>query len=133
MTAPRVLSVGQCGFDHGRLSRLLRDAFAAEADTADTADEALAALRSGMYGLALVNRVLDLDGSDGLDLVRSIKSEPALADVAVVLVSDYPEAQARATSLGAAPGFGKADLGKPRAREALAAVLAASAARQSRP
>src|SRR5947209_3614590 len=99
MTAPRVLSVGQCGFDHGRLSRYLRDAFAAQVDAADTADEALDALRSGAYGLVLVNRMLDLDGSDGLDLVRAIKADTALADVAVLLVSNYPEAQARAISL----------------------------------
>ena len=63
MTPPRVLSVGQCGFDHGRLTRYLRDTFGAQAVGADTADEALDALRAVSYGLVLVNRVFDDDGS----------------------------------------------------------------------
>ena len=41
-----------------------------------------------------------------------------------MLVSNYPEAQAQAVALGALPGFGKADLGKSRARDALAPILA---------
>jgi two-component system chemotaxis response regulator CheY len=129
MTAPRVLSVGQCGFDNGRLSRYLRDAFDARVEPADTRAEALDALRAGPFHLVLVNRVLNLDGSDGLDLVRAIKADAALADVPVMLVSNYPEAQAEATSLGAFAGFGKADLGKSKAREAFAAVFEAQNAR----
>jgi two-component system chemotaxis response regulator CheY len=124
MTAPRVLSVGQCGFDHGRIARFLRDAFGAQAEAVDDADEALAALRTGPFALVLVNRVFDGDGSPGLDLIRAIKADGALAGVTTMLVSDLADAQARAVALGALPGFGKADLGRPRAREALAPILA---------
>jgi two-component system chemotaxis response regulator CheY len=127
MTAPRVLSVGQCGYDHGRLSRFVRDAFAAQVEGVDSADEALVALRSGSYRLVLVNRELDGDGSPGLDLIRAIKADAALAVIPTMLVSNYPEAQSEAISLGAVTGFGKADLGRPRAREALAAILAPAA------
>jgi two-component system, chemotaxis family, chemotaxis protein CheY len=124
MTAPRVLSVGQCGYDHGRLTRFVRDAFAAQVEGVDSADEALAALRSGSYQLVLVNRELDGDGSSGLDLIRTVKADPALAVVPAMLVSNYPEAQAEAIALGAVAGFGKADLGRPRAREAVSPILA---------
>ena len=130
MNAPRVLSVGQCGLDHGRIGRFLRETFGAEAEGADTAAEALAALKSGAFALVLVNRLLDLDSSDGLDVVRAIKADPALASLPTILVSNYPDAQAAAGALGALPGFGKADLGKPRAREALAAALAAAGAQR---
>jgi two-component system, chemotaxis family, chemotaxis protein CheY len=124
MTAPRVLSVGQCGYDHGRLTRYLRESFGAETEGVDTFDEALERLRSGAFRLVLVNRLLDLDHSNGIDLIRSIRADPGLAGVPAMLVSNYPEAQAQAADLGALRGFGKGDLGKPRARDALSAALA---------
>lgn len=133
MTAPRVLSVGQCSFDHGRIARFLRDSFGIHAESADTADEALEALRAAPCGLALINRILDGDGSPGLDLIRSIKADPALSDVPTMLVSNYPEAQAQAVALGALPGFGKAEIGKPRSHDALAPILGFAEARGTRP
>jgi len=123
MTTPRVLSVGQCGMDHGRIARYLRNTFGAGVDDADTAAEALDALRAGGVGLVLVNRILDADGSPGLDLIRAIKSDPALAGTPTMLVSNYPEAQREAAALGALPGFGKADVGREEARAALEAAL----------
>jgi two-component system chemotaxis response regulator CheY len=127
MTTTRVLSVGQCGYDHGRLARFLRDTFGTHVEPADTADEALDALRAGSFVLVLVNRVLDGDGLSGLELVRAIKADPSLSDVPTMLVSNYAEAQEQAISLGAVPGFGKADLGRPRSLEVLVAVLNPSA------
>jgi CheY-like chemotaxis protein len=129
MNTPRVLSVGQCGLDGGRLTRLLRDTFRAQVLSADTQDEALAALRSERFELILVNRVFDLDGSSGLDLIRSIKADDALADTPTMLVSNYPEAQDQAVALGALHGFGKADLGKEKARDALGRVFKLAEAR----
>jgi CheY-like chemotaxis protein len=129
MTTPRVLSVGQCGLDGGRLTRLLRDTFRAQVLAADTRDEALAALRSEQFELILVNRVFDLDGSSGLDLIRTIKADDSLADTPTMLVSNYPESQAEAVALGALPGFGKADLAKEKTREALGGVFKLAEAR----
>jgi two-component system chemotaxis response regulator CheY len=126
MTSLRVLSVGQCGYDHSRLTRFLHDSFGAHVEQADTADEALDALRARSFRLVLVNRVLDGEGSSGLDLIRAIKADASLSNVPTMLVSNYAEAQEQAVSNGAVPGFGKADLGRPRSLEALAAVLAAS-------
>src|SRR3954470_1596899 len=123
MTRPRILSVGQCAFDHSRIARHLEQAFQAQVLGVSTFDEALGALRSGKYDLALVNRVSDLDGARGLDLIRSIKAEPGLAGVPVMLVSNYPEAQAEAEALGALPGFGKAELTSKETRERLESVL----------
>jgi CheY-like chemotaxis protein len=61
----------------------------------------------------LVNRVLDADGSSGLELIRALKAEEQLRDVPVLLVSNYEDAQAQAVQAGAVPGFGKAELGQP--------------------
>jgi len=121
---PRVLNVGQCSYDHGSIARQLKKSFDAEVVGASSFPEAVAALRGGEYDLILVNRVNDRDGSPGLDLIRTVKADPALAGVPVMLVSNYPEAQQQAEALGALPGFGKAELGSARSLERLSAVLA---------
>ncbi len=112
---PRVLDVGQCGFDHGSIARHLQKSYGAEVTAADSAGQALVTLRAGGFDLVLVNRVFDGDGSPGLDLIRSIKADPDLAGTPVMLVSNYPDAQAEAKQLGALPGFGKGDIhsGRP--------------------
>ena len=121
MTPTRILSVGQCGFDHAQIDRLLTRHLGAEVTAADTHAEALAAVASTPFDLVLVNRVGDADGASGLDLIRSLRAETT---VPVMLVSNYPDAQAQAVSLGALRGFGKADLGMgkelARIREAFA-------------
>lgn len=110
MARPRILSVGQCGFDQRSLSRFLDQHFHAEVFPASTAAEAIDDLRSKPIDLILINRVLDVDGSSGLEVIRAIKADPALAAIPVMLVSNYAEAQQQAQKLGAVPGFGKAEL-----------------------
>lgn len=109
----RVLSVGQCFADHSGITRVLRGAFAAEVIGADSAPEALQQLRQDTFALVLVNRVLDADGSSGLELIRALKADEQLRHVPVMLVSNYEDAQAQAVQAGAVPGFGKAALGQP--------------------
>ena len=111
---PRVLDVGQCGFDHGSIARHLKASYGAEVAAAGSAREALTSLRAGGFDLVLVNRVFDADGSRGVDLIRAIKADPALAQLPVMLVSNYAEAQAEAEGLGALPGFGKGEIGAGR-------------------
>jgi two-component system chemotaxis response regulator CheY len=113
MTAKRVLSVGQCWADHGSIARTLKKEFGTEVDRADDVDGALERLRQGGYSLVLVNRVFDADGASGMDLIQRVKADPALSAVPVMLVSNYDDAQAEARTAGAAPGFGKAALGRP--------------------
>lgn len=122
----RVLSVGQCGFDQAAIERQLRRAFEVEMTSARTFAKALAELRRVTYGLVLVNRLTDADGSSGLDLVRALKADPSLADVPVMLVSNHPEAQDEARALGALPGFGKAELGSAAILDRLREVLGAA-------
>ena len=123
MAQHRILSVGQCGFDHGSLSRFFDRRFDAKVVGADTRDEALDALRSGPFDLVLVNRVSDRDGSPGLELIRAMKSDPATADVPVMLVSNYPDAQDQAVALGALRGFGKSQLNDPETIRAIESLL----------
>jgi two-component system chemotaxis response regulator CheY len=125
---PRVLSVGQCGFDHGNISRNIRKAVHAEVVRADTFEEAIEALRSGAYALVLINRVFDADGTSGLDLIRTLKADPELEPVPVMLVSGFPDAQQQAEDAGALPGFGKADLADSRVHQRIKTAIAGPSA-----
>jgi CheY-like chemotaxis protein len=119
----RVLSVGQCGVDHAALSSMLARNFGAKVVPADTATDALAALGHEKFDLVMVNRKLDSDYSDGLDIIRQIKADPQLAATPCMLVTNYEEHQQAAVAAGAEPGFGKQGYGLPETRERLARFL----------
>ncbi|HEY1599759.1 MAG TPA: response regulator [Pirellulales bacterium] len=121
--AKRVLDVGQCGPDHAAIRRLLSSRFGAEVVQAHGPTDALAHLRREPFSLVLINRKLDADYSDGLEILNAIKADPALSSVPVMLVSNYADAQATAVEAGAITGFGKAELGRPETEEKLRGVL----------
>lgn len=123
MTGKRVLSVGQCGADHGSLTQLLHGQFSAEVVPVATGREAVERLRREAFALVLVNRVFDANGESGLDLIRQVKADPDLEDVQIMLVSNYAETQEEAQSAGAAPGFGKAQLRERQTTELLRPFL----------
>jgi len=123
-----VLDVGNCGADHGAIAYLLRSNFDVHVLRAVDADEAMDAIRSNSVDLVLINRVIDSDGSRGIDLIREIKAEDALARTAVMLVSNYPEYQDAAVAAGAERGFGKAALRDPETVGILRRLLAPSEA-----
>jgi len=123
MATKTVLDVGNCSFDHGAIRRLIEGRFDAVVLRAHGPEDALAALANKSVDLVLVNRILDRDGSDGIELIRQIKSNPALAELPVMLVSNYEEYQEKAIQAGAERGFGKAELEAPETLERLGAVL----------
>ena len=119
----RVLGVGNCSFDQGTIEGLISANFDADISAASLQDEALEILRAGRFDLALVNRKLVADSSDGVELIRRIKAERRLADTPVMLLSNYAEAQSAAVAAGAEPGFGKAELDRPETVEKLRRFL----------
>lgn len=121
--AKRVLSVGQCGPDHGMISRYLDQEFACEVVAADLLIDTQTKLEREKFDLILINRKLDHDYSDGVEIIRALKADPATANVPIMLVTNYPEHQEAAMAAGALLGFGKLEFGKAETREKLAAVL----------
>jgi two-component system, chemotaxis family, chemotaxis protein CheY len=119
----RVLDVGQCGPDHSTIRSYLSRNFDCEVVQVDDASAALSQLKAGQFDLVLVNRKLDVDYSDGIEVIRAIKADAATQSVPVMLVTNYPEHQDAAMAVGAVPGFGKLEFGKPETRDKLAAVL----------
>jgi CheY-like chemotaxis protein len=124
----RVLDVGQCVPDHAAIRSLAERRFGAQVVGADDLEQTLAALGEGLFDLILVNRKLDVDYSDGLEIVRRLKADPRWAGIPVMLVTNYPEYQQQAVALGAEPGFGKAQLSSPATLEKLAKFLRAEGA-----
>lgn len=118
--AIKILDVGQCGFDGPRMAALWRKKLGATVDCVDNGEDAAARLKNGGYDVVLVNRVLDADGSSGLDVIEDLLG--AKTSVPVMLVSDLTDAQDAAVALGAVRGFGKADLGDPATLELVASV-----------
>lgn len=119
----RVLDVGQCSLDHGAIRRLVEGRFGAQVVQAHQLHDALTALRGGAFDLVLVNRKLDIDGDDGLKIVKAIKADPQLSSTPVMLVTNFAEHQQTAVAAGAEPGFGKAQLDDPATLETLSRVL----------
>ena len=119
----RVLDVGQCGPDHSSIRSYLTRNFDCEVVQVDDGVGALAELKGGQFDLVLVNRKLDCDYSDGVEVIRALKADPDAANVPMMLVTNYPEHQEAAIAVGAIPGFGKLEFQKPETREKLAELL----------
>ncbi|MGC4005535.1 MAG: hypothetical protein QM811_21415 [Pirellulales bacterium] len=95
----RVVAVGNCGYDQGTLNGWLSRDFATSCVAAHDWEDLQAELRRGDVALVLVNRILDRDGSEGLDILTRLKAEPRFADVPAMLLSNYADAQATAVAL----------------------------------
>ncbi|HEY4234047.1 MAG TPA: response regulator [Lacipirellulaceae bacterium] len=120
----RVLDVGQCGPDHAAIRRFFAANFNdVEIEQAAACDDTLALLRRGHFDLVLVNRKLDEDYSDGIEIIRAIKRHPEFAAVPVMLITNYPEHQATAVTAGALHGFGKLEYDLPATKEKIATAL----------
>ena len=119
----RVLDVGQCSPDHWSIKHLVEGELGAQVVQAHSLEQSLELLRQQPFDLVLVNRKLDADYSDGLEIIRQIKADAELAKTPVMLVSNYPEYQDEAVAAGAEPGFGKAQLNSPATRKRLEAYL----------
>jgi CheY-like chemotaxis protein len=109
----RVLDVGNCVPDHQAIRHLLTRKFQAEVVQTHGLDDTLAELRQGAIDLVLVNRKLDRDYSDGLEIIRAIKCDQNFASTPCMLITNYAEYQQIAIAAGAEPGFGKDRLHTP--------------------
>ena len=121
-----VISVGQCGYDNSRIRSLIRSIDSTveikETDSHQETMEVLASL--GEAALVLVNRVFDMNGSSGMDLIGQLKSKDSgFANIPVMLVSNYEKSQAEAIANGAIQGFGKSELQSVETRQKIVSVL----------
>ena len=102
---------------------MLKENFDVEILRAGSLDEARQLADSRSVDLILVNRLLDADGSEGLEIITSMKTSDASKSVPVMLVSNFQDAQQAAIEAGAMPGFGKDSLSVPETIDRLGSVL----------
>ncbi len=109
--APMIGLVGHCGPDSFMLRSCVERAIEGAEIVTLKSDKDVASSARDM-DLLLVNRVLDgdFDNASGIDLIRHLRSHLGDAAPAMMLVSNYPEAQEEARHAGALPGFGKSEL-----------------------
>ncbi|MBX3422812.1 MAG: response regulator [Pirellulaceae bacterium] len=118
-----VLDVGNCGPDHNSICNLVTGRFKAQVIQAHGAEDAIQILATRQIDLVLINRKLDQDYSDGVEVLKAIKADERFRSVPVMLITNYEEHQQQAVSLGALPGFGKLALSSPQTIRRLAAIL----------
>ncbi len=118
-----VLDVGNCDPDHAMISHMLHRHFDIRLDRVMFVDEAIQRMKSQLYKLVMVNRLIFADGSPGLDLVRRVAADSELNRVPITLISNFEEAQKAAIEAGAVRGFGKDSLMAPQTIELLSQYL----------
>lgn len=119
----KVALVGHCGPDSSFLRiAVSRAAGQAKVLSADDSQSLQRVLADGV-DLLLLNRQLDFgfDEEQGVEVIRKLR--PQYPDVKMMLVSNYPDAQAAAVAEGALPGFGKRELNTPKVAELIRAAL----------
>ena len=123
--AKKVVLVGHCGPDSSYL-RIAVSGAAKQSQVqvlmADDQSELNKLLADGV-DLLLLNRQLDwgFEAETGVELMQSLRAK--FPNVKMMLVSNYPEAQAEAVAAGALPGFGKREIGTPRVKELIREAL----------
>lgn len=126
MAAKIVLNVGQCRPDTAAITHFLTSNFDVQVINADLPADTLQALRDNTVDLVLINRKLDADYSDGMEILSAIKSDADTAEIPVMLVSNFPEWQEKAVDAGATYGFGKAELSSAETVERVRGALGAA-------
>lgn len=117
----RVVLVGHCNFDGPRLQKAIETgAPGVDVLRVNDVDDLTDVVSKGA-DLLLVNREPVGFDEGGIDIIRDVHAKfPAQK---MMLVSDYADAQAEAEKVGAMPGFGKADMGKPKIVELVKAAI----------
>lgn len=118
MSEAKVVLVGHCGADTSLL-RWMVERTLGSVPVVSVHDQPGLEAQATDGSVLLVNRVLDgrFAAAGGVDLIKAMA--PARPKVAMLLISDYPEAQAAAEAGGARPGFGKSQVNDPEAAQRL--------------
>jgi response regulator RpfG family c-di-GMP phosphodiesterase len=114
-----VVDLGQCDPDHASIKRVV-ESLGVSVVRAHTKGDVERYLAEANVALVLVNRVLDIDGSDGMAIIKDLAGSQSSP---VMLVSNYPEYQDQAVQIGARPGFGKSALREPHTLEVIRKAL----------
>ncbi len=120
-----LLDCGNCGPDFNTIRQMVTSNFTASVIQSHGVEDTLEILRKRKIDLVTVNRKLDRDYSDGMEVIKTIKADPQVGSVPVMLVTNYEEHQQAAIEAGCVLGFGKLTVNEPETRAALEPYLGA--------
>ena len=124
----KVVLVGHCGPDSSFLKMAVSSASRGITVAAADDDQELTHYVNDGVDLLLLNRELGwgFDQTEGVEVIRTLRVKHP--NLKMMLVSNYPEAQAAAVAVGALPGFGKREIGSARVTQLIRDALTAAAA-----
>lgn len=118
-----VVDCGNCGPDYGSIRQMIQSNFDAVVLQTHGPEDTLELLAERDVDLITVNRKLDRDYSDGIDVIRQLKSDERGKSIPIMLVTNYEEHQQAAMEIGAVRGFGKLSVRAPATIELLAPYI----------
>jgi CheY-like chemotaxis protein len=118
-----VLDVGNCDPDHSALKRMLTRGYDVSVLRAHELKDTIELLGQQPVDLILINRKLDIDYTDGVEILRYLKRSDEYEQIPVMIITNYPEQQQAAMAEGAEYGFGKLEYSKPLTDERLSRFL----------
>ncbi len=118
-----VLDIGNCNPDHSAIQRMFTSHYDVIVLRADELGDAMDVLRENKVDLIVINRKLDIDYSDGIEILRHLKRDAATRAIPAMIITNYPEQQLAAVSEGAEYGFGKLQYTEPSTHERLSRFL----------
>ena len=118
-----VLDIGNCNPDHHAIQRMLTSHYDVVVLRAHQLSDALQLLSQTKVDLVVINRKLDVDYSDGIEILRHLKQAAAYKSLPVMIITNYPEQQLAAVAEGAEYGFGKLQYSEPATHERLMRFL----------
>ena len=115
-----VLIAGNCGPDFYALERLVRGLGISAIVVADSIEDVQQIVKRQFLSLLLINRVFDLTGESGLDLIAGLPDD---IRGRCMLISNFADAQKSAVEFGALLGFGKNKLARQETREMIRSAI----------
>lgn len=118
-----VLDIGNCDPDHASIKSMIESNIDAAVVRAAKLEDAIDRIAETAFSLILVNRLLDIDGTEGLDVIRALRKEVATKEVPIMMITNFAEHQEIAITEGAIYGFGKKAIGTPETIELVKGAL----------
>ena len=118
-----VLDIGNCNPDHDTIAKMLTSNFDVVVLRAHELCDALQILSQRKVDLIVINRKLDIDYSDGFEILRHLKQDAAYKGIPTMIITNYAEQQLAAVAEGAEYGFGKLQYSEPATRDRLSRFL----------
>ncbi len=118
-----VLDIGNCDPDHNALQRMLTSMYDVVVLRSNQLSDAVTLLSQQNVDLIVINRKLDIDYSDGVEVLRHLKKDPSTQSIPAMVITNYSEHQLAAVAEGAEYGFGKLQYSEPSTHERLSRFL----------